>query len=118
MKVSAKWILFVLPILLIVGVGIRTDIDYCQYTGSSIHSTRLWGLTLSKRESDGYRSWLKDEIGLELETDFVDFLNFHPLRAVASTPPGNWLTLSRARQIHDDYPSTRDQVKKILLRRG
>ena len=82
--------LVVLLILLIPVIGLRKDIEYCRTTAASIHSTKVWGITLSKREDEGYRGWLREEIGLELEPDYVNYLEFHPLIPSASTPPGNW----------------------------
>jgi hypothetical protein len=57
---------------------------------------------------------LEDEIGIKLGTDFTHYQRFHPLFPTASTPPGNWLFLRRAKEVYDEWPSGRDEIKSLI----
>lgn len=116
MKMPFKWLFTILIVLVVIGAGLRIDIDYCMYTAASVCRLKLYGITFFAQKDNGYRPWLEQEIGLKVGSDFVDYLTFHPIFPVVSTPPGNWLTLRRARQIYDDYPATRSAVRAVILR--
>lgn len=59
---------------------------------------------------------VKNDIGLSIGSDFVDYLSGSFFFQSASTPPGNWLTLRRAKQLYDDFPSKQKEVRQVLLR--
>jgi len=57
-----------------------------------------------------------EDLGVNLNPDFTDYLDFNVSDDVASTPPGNWLFLRSIKRTYDDYPSTRKEIQTILLR--
>jgi hypothetical protein len=48
--------------------------------------------------------------------EYVDYLNYHRLLFVSSTPPGNWLELRYAKNRYDDDPVSRPAVAALLKR--
>jgi len=115
MKVNRNLLLILVAVVLFAG-GLWYDIDYCEYTSESITTIRLFGIPLKQTRHSGFRPWLDDEIGLEVDSNFVDYMSAPVILPLASTPPGNWLNLRRAKQIYDDFPLKREQVSQVLLR--
>ena len=111
-----KWLLVVVVLLLIAAIGLRKDIDYCQLTAQSRSALSLWGIKIHSKDRDGYRPWLEEEIGVKLGSDFVDYQRFNPLFPTRSTPPGNWLFLTRAKEVYDQCPAGRAEIKSMIQR--
>jgi len=95
--------------------GLRTDIDYCVYTAKSRTSSCFlgWAIRQQKAETD-VSAWLRDEFGIAGPVKYVNFLNYHPLLPDASTPPGNWLSLTAMRDIYTTQPESRAAVAAYL----
>ena len=115
MKTRTKLLLLVFTTALFLFVGIREDIDYCVNTSESVKAIKVWGLPISSTQYEGYRGWLEKDLGITMKSDFVDYLDFHPMFPVASTPPGNWGFLQLSKKIYDDDPASRDEIRAILL---
>lgn len=109
-----KKLLFILVVIVI--AGLWYDVDVCRYTSESIYTVRFLGIPIKRTKDAGYRPWLEKEIGLTVGSDFVHFLSAPLFLPAASTPPGNWLALRRAKQVYDDLPTKREEVRYVLLR--
>ena len=96
--------------------GIREDIDYCQYTAEWRSCLRVWGVPIpfTQRHNDGFRVWLEQDLGAHFPQSYLDYLNFHPLLAVASTPRGNWMFLNGLKKVYDTDPNSHVEVATLV----
>jgi hypothetical protein len=112
-----KWSssLLIIALIALAGTaGLHTTVYACKYTGDLLKVSTFWGIETNSSRSEGYARWLKDEFGITLAPDYVHFLDFHPWRPAASTPPGNWPWLRSAKRIYDEHPSLRQHVARLL----
>lgn len=98
--------------------GLTYDIDSCRDTAEMRSCYRVLGIHIpwTTSHDDGYRLWLRNDIGVEWPQEYVDYPNYHPLFFVSSTPPGNWLELRYAKNRYDDDPVSRSAVEALLKR--
>jgi hypothetical protein len=95
--------------------GLTKDTDYCRFTSESRSCVRVWGIPVpfTSRYDPGFRPWL-EELGAKFPQDYRDYLNFHPLLFVSSTPPGNWLFLRSLKGVYDHRESSHARIAQFL----
>jgi hypothetical protein len=94
--------------------GTTVEVDYCLYTAANITRVRILGVPVYVSHDDGFRTWLENDVGVHLGSNFVNYVRFHPLFAYASTPPGNWLMLRSAKTMYDKHPEARSVIQELL----
>ena len=109
------WSISVIFIAAFIFIGLRNDIDICNYTSEQRTTCKVWGLPIFTQVGYGYRDWLEREIGVNnLESNFVDYMEGHPLLIARSTPQGNWLHLRSAKSMYAKYPHIRESIRFVL----
>ena len=66
MKKFARIALVTLLTLFVLFADLRIDEEFCIYTAASTLRIKVFGITLHTHHDDGYRSWLRDNIGVNL----------------------------------------------------
>jgi hypothetical protein len=110
-----KRINYILIAVVIVAASFWKDIDYCIYTSRSRTTWRFMGIPLVIREESGsIPNWLNSEFGITGPVKYKDYLSFPFVLPVCSTPPGNWLVLRRLKQLYEEKPELRNNIRNYL----